>query len=149
MRRANEIAGERRLPESNRWKVPVDDAAYGIVCPECASPKHRQSRRCAACFRDVQRARHAGAAGRYDLCGCGVRKLRASTRCRGCYSAARRRGEAGPRGRQQPQTHPWRGENALLFQARRVSEMANAGIRPATAAGRLRAHFAALAEEAA
>lgn len=118
------------------------------ICPGCAGPKHRQSVQCAACYRDLQRARHTDAIGRHDSCACGSRKYRSSARCRGCYFAARRRGEAGPGGRPQSQKHPWRGENALLFQTRRVREMVDAGVRPATAGGRLRAHFSTLEEAA-
>lgn len=111
-------------PKAAYLLKPGDDG-YGRICG-CGAPKHRQSKRCRACYTDLQRNRHAGAIGQYDGCACGKRKLRESVRCASCYAAARRRGEAGPRGRSQTQSHPWRGKNRLLF-AQPLKEAAFAG----------------------
>ena len=38
------------------YAVRPGDLEYGHVCPLCAGPKHRQSRRCAVCYYDARRA---------------------------------------------------------------------------------------------
>ena len=42
------------------FAVRPGDVDYGHVCPLCAGPKHRQSRRCAACYRDWLLAGNGG-----------------------------------------------------------------------------------------
>ena len=84
-----------------RYAIRPGDPAYGVTCPECGSPKHRQSARCAACYRDARRR------GEYPPPPVPARVDRPPAP------------RGGSRGRPQPQTHPWRGRNALLFNARR------------------------------
>lgn len=97
-------------------RLRADDFDYGTICPDCAAPKHRQSKRCAPCYHEQRRQPP-----RDDpraVCACGRRKDPASVRCVECYFAARRRGEAGPGGRPQPLNHPWRGKDRLLYRKR-------------------------------
>ena len=114
----------------SRFLLKPSDADYGLVCPECAAPKHRQSRRCKDCYYDARRR------GEYPPPPMPERKppvLHA---------------EGRSKGRPQPSDHPWRKQNELFFVQRRVREMVDAGVRPATPGGRIRAHFASLDEVA-
>lgn len=113
-----------------RYAIRPGAVEYGVVCPECAGPKHRQSKRCAACYYDARRR------GDYPPPPVPQRK-------------AVRQSKGGSKGRPQPQDHPWRKRNTMLFVKRRTVEMVDAGVRPATAGGRMRAHFAAIDEAAA
>lgn len=108
-----------------RYAVRPGAVEYGNVCPECAGPKHRQSKRCAACYYDARRR------GEFPAPPVPQRK------------AMKRVTTGGSKGRPQPQDHSWRKQNALLFVKRRAAEMVDAGVRPATAGGRLRVHFTA------
>lgn len=83
-----------------RYRLRSNDPDFGRICPRCASPKAKQARRCAACYRDDQLA------GRVRTGG----PRRAAPRSK--------RQAGGPTGRPQPQTHPWRAKNALLFRKR-------------------------------
>ena len=108
-----------------------------LICPECAGPKTRQAKRCAACYRDARRR------GEYP-----PPPSRAGQRPWNYIDGTRgHRATGGSKARQQPLWHPWRRENELLFVRKRVLEMADRGVRPATAGGRVRAHFALLASE--
>lgn len=80
------------------YAVRPGEPAYGDICPECASPKHRQSKRCAACYYDARRR------GEFPPPPVPQRK-RPVLHVMG-----------GSKGRPQPQSHPWRGKNKLLFQ---------------------------------
>lgn len=104
-----------------------------IICPECAGPKHRQSKRCAACYYDARRRGEYPPPPAYRKSGPDHHAWKGGT-------GHRATGQG--KGRPQPQSHPWRKENALLFVKRRVEQMADEGTRPATAGGRMRAHFA-------
>ena len=109
-----------------------------VICPECAGPKTRQAKRCAECYYAARKR------GEYPnpkpMFGPDNPKWKAS-------GHTGRRKTGGSKGRQQPLWHPWRRENELLFVRSRVLEMADRGIRPATAGGRVRAHFATLDPE--
>lgn len=110
-----------------------------VICPDCAGPKHRQSKRCAACYTDARRR------GEYPA------PPRLSGPANGRWKAdghTGHRATGGHKGRQQPLWHPWRKKDRLLYVKRRVDEMADGGLRPATAGGRMRAHFASLDEAA-
>ncbi len=110
------------------------------ICPECAGPKHRQSRRCAECYYAARKRGEFPAPPR--LVGPANGRWKAD-------GHTGHRGTGGSKGRPQPQSHPWRSENALLFVRTRTQEMADRAVRPATPAGRLRAHFSTLTEEVA
>ena len=77
---------------------------YGHVCPECASPKHRQSRRCAACYYEARR-RH---------------EYPNPTPLFGPdnphWSGGPKPRTGGSKGRPQPQDHPWRKAEKLRLQ---------------------------------
>lgn len=91
-----------------RYALRPADLDHGVVCPECAGPKHRQSGRCAACYYDARRR------GEYpdppDRTGCRPGNFIDGTR------GHRATGRSSSR--PQPQSHPWRGKNELLFRER-------------------------------
>ena len=109
-----------------------------VICPECAGPKHRQSKRCADCYYAARKRGEYPAPPRLTLSANGRWKPSGHTG---------HRATGGSKGRQQPLWHPWRRDNELLFVRSRVLEMAERGVRPATAGGRVRAHFATLTSE--
>jgi hypothetical protein len=87
--------------------LPSTDLRYGRVCPSCAGPKSRQAEGCRACYRDRLLAGGGGpqfARGEASPFWIGEQDTAATL----------------PRstGRPQPQSHPWRRENALLFRKR-------------------------------
>lgn len=84
------------MPEP-RHVLQAGHPDYGRVCPECASPKHRQSKRCAQCYYDARR--------RHEFPAPPVPQRRPPVV----------RVTGGSKGRPQPQSHPWRGKNKLLF----------------------------------
>jgi len=90
-----------------RYLLRASDPDYGRVCPLCAGPKNPQSKRCAACYVDLRRqgvfAPPPVLRGPEKPNWKGGRSLRKGT----------------PRGRRQPQSHPWRAKNALIFRGAR------------------------------
>lgn len=102
-----------------RYRVRASDPDYGRVCPECAGPKREQSRRCAACYVAARRR------GEYPP----PPVLRGPEKPNWKGGVSQRRG--GSKSRPQPQTHPWRAKNALLFRPR--NEIGTAPAEMATA----------------
>jgi ribosomal protein L40E len=87
--------------------LPSTDLRYGRVCPSCAGPKSRQAEGCRACYTDRLRSGDHHCPPQSSGEG--------NSNWRGGSSVQPR---GGSRARPQPQSHPWRRENALLFRKR-------------------------------
>lgn len=95
-----------------RYRLRAGDPEFGLICPGCASPKAKQARRCRACYRADQ---YAGTVVRFGQENPNWRGGRPS----------KEKGERKRVGRPQPQTHPWRAKNALLFRKLRLDHAAD------------------------
>lgn len=94
---------QRRWAERKRRQQGVAPRSRpDVICPECAGPKFRQSKRCRECYYAARRR------GEYAA----PPVLRGSANPRWSGGPKQRTGRSSAR--PQPQSHPWRKTNGLL-----------------------------------